>query len=84
MELWKTLVDVRNPGVTFAQGRGFTASAKALVELLPAVTSDHLSKLKSLEVLSQVLCYGSTLGIQSEIPMEASDVAQKTLQIVLR
>ena len=84
LDLWRTLADVRNPGVTFAQGRAFTASAKVLVDTLKLSAPSHLAKLKSLEILGEVLCYGSTLGIQSEIPIEASEVAQKTLQVLLR
>lgn len=84
MDLWARLVDVRNPVVTFGQARGFTASSVTLVDLLPIKGPSHLTKLKCLEVLSQVLCYGSTLSIQSEIPVEASQVAQKALQVLLR
>ena len=84
MDLWARLVDVRNPVVTFGQARGFTASSVTLVDLLPIKGPSHLTRLKCLEVLSQVLCYGSTLSIQSEIPVEASQVAQKALQVLLR
>jgi len=84
LDLWRSLVDVRNPAITFAQSRDFTSSTKLLVDLIPAPHPSTLLKLKILEVLNEVLCYGSTLGIQSEIPYEPSEVAQKILQKAVR
>ena len=83
MNLWRVLVDVRNPNITYGQARDFNSSTKALVDLIPEQL-DRRAKLKLLEILNEVLCYGSTLGIQSEIPFEASEVAQKILQKALR
>jgi hypothetical protein len=36
--------------------------------------------LTKIDVLSEVLCYGSTLGIQSTVPCEVSDLAQELLR----
>ena len=42
--------------------------------------TDITTKWKQLDVLNEVLCYGSTLAIQSDIPVEASEIAQRLLR----
>ena len=45
-----------------------------------ASETNHLIKQKQMDVLNEVLCYGSTLSIQSTIPCEVSDLAQDLLR----
>ena len=78
MTLWKSLVSVSS-NLGYSQSKEFVASANRLVSRV-AFESDHLLKLKQMEVLNEVLCYGSTLGIQSSIPCEVSDLAQELLR----
>ena len=78
LTLWKSLVSVSS-NLGYSQSKEFVASANRLVSRV-AFETDHLLKLKQMEVLNEVLCYGSTLGIQSSIPCEVSDLAQELLR----
>jgi hypothetical protein len=78
LTLWRSLVDVKS-NMTLHQARDFVSSVCTLVETLPC-ESDALIKRKWLSILCEVLCYGSTLGIQSDVPSEVSEIAHKLLR----
>ena len=78
LTLWKSLVSVTS-NIGYSQSREFVSTASRLVGKTVCETN-HLIKAKQLEVLNEVLCYGSTLGIQSTIPCEVSDLAQELLR----
>ena len=77
-DVWKTLVAV-NLTLPYSSMREFIHPALLIIDDLPMQT-DVSIKLKQLEVLNEILCYGSTLAIQSDIPIEASDISQKLLR----
>ena len=78
-DVWKTLVAV-NLTVPYSSMRDFVHPALLIVDELPKET-DICIKSKQLDVLNEILCYGSTLAIQSDIPVEASDISQRLLRI---
>ena len=75
LNLWRTLVDVKS-NMTLYQAREFVSSVKCLVNVLPR-EKNVIIKRKWLEITGEVLCYGSTLGIQSDVPTEASEIAHR-------
>ena len=77
-EIWKALVAV-NSTLPFASIRDFVSPALLIIDHLPDDTPISI-KWKQLDVLNEILCYGSTLGIQSDIPVEASEIAQRLLR----
>jgi len=76
--LWKSLVSVES-NLGSAQSREFVLSAAKLVPRIVTETN-HLISQKMLDILNAVLCYGTTLGIQSSIPCEVSDISQSLLR----
>ena len=78
LTLWRTLVDVKS-NMTLQQAREFVSSVKNLVNVLPN-EQDCMIKRKWLGILCEVLCYGSTLGIQSDVPTEASELAHRFIR----
>ena len=78
LTLWKSLVSVTS-NLGYSQSREFVSSASQLVRSV-ACETNHLLKQKEIDILNEVLCYGSTLSIQSTIPCEVSDLAQELLR----
>ena len=78
LTLWRTLVDVKS-NMTLQQAREFVSSVKSLVNVLSS-ERDAIIKRKWLEIICEVLCYGSTLGIQSDVPTEASELAHRLIR----
>jgi len=78
LNLWKSLVSVTS-NLAYSQSREFVSSTSQLVGSV-ANESNHLIKQKQIDILNEVLCYGSTLSIQSTIPCEVSDLAQALLR----
>ena len=81
LNLWRTLVDVKS-NMTLQQAREFLSSVKCLVNVLPR-EKNVIIKRKWLEILGEVLCYGSTLGIQSDVPTEASEIAHRYVILMI-
>ena len=77
-DIWKALVAV-NSTLPFSAMRDFVSPALLMVDNLPNETELTI-KWKQLDVLNEILCYGSTLAIQSDIPVEASEIAQRLLR----
>ena len=77
-DIWKALVAV-NSNLPFSAMRDFVSPVLLIVDSLPN-NVDITTKWKQLDVINEVLCYGSTLAIQSDIPVEASDIAQRLLR----
>ena len=59
--------------------RDFVSPALLIVDNLPNETESTI-KYKQLDVLNEILCYGSTLAIQSDIPAEVSEISQRLLR----
>ena len=59
--------------------REFVSSATNLDSFKKEENS--ILKRKWLEVLNEILCYGSTLGIQSDVPGEVSEVAHQIVRM---
>ena len=78
LTLWKSLVDVKS-NMTLFQAREFVSSVKHLIDKIPN-ESDPLIKRKWLEIFNEVLCYGSTLGIQSDVPSEVSEISHQIVR----
>ena len=78
LTLWKSLVSVTS-NLAYSQSREFVSSTSQLVGSV-AHERNHLIKQKQIDILNEVLCYGSTLSIQSTIPCEVSDLAQALLR----
>ena len=78
LTLWKSLVSVTS-NLGYSQSREFVSSARQLVQSV-AYETNHLIKQKEIDILNEVLCYGTTLSIQSTIPCEVSDLAQELLR----
>ena len=78
LSLWKSLVDVKF-NMTHFQMREFVSSATNLDSFKKEENS--ILKRKWLEVLNEILCYGSTLGIQSDVPGEVSEVAHQIVRM---
>ncbi len=76
--LWKSLVAVES-NLGSAQSREFVLSASKLVPRI-VTEENHLIAQKEFDILNAVLCYGTTLGIQSSIPCEVSDISQSLLR----
>ena len=77
-DTWRTLVAV-NFTLPYSSMRDFVHPALLIVDDLPN-EAETTVKSKQLDVLNEILCYGSTLAIQSEIPVEASDISQRLLR----
>ena len=77
-DIWKALVAV-NTTVPFSATRDFVSPSLVMIDDISPET-DLSIKWKQLDILNEILCYGSTLGIQSDIPVEASEVAQRLLR----
>ena len=78
LTLWKSLVDVKS-NMTLHQAREFVSSIKFLIDKIPD-ESNALVKRKWLEIFNEVLCYGSTLGIQSDVPSEVSEISHQIVR----
>ena len=78
LTLWKSLVDVKS-NMTLHQAREFVSSIKFLIDKIPK-ESNALVKRKWLEIFNEVLCYGSTLGIQSDVPSEVSEISHQIVR----
>ena len=78
LSLWKCLVDVKS-NMTLLQMREFVSSAVPGLESFKKEESAILKR-KWLEVLNEILCYGSTLGIQTDVPGEVSEVAHQIVK----
>lgn len=76
--LWKSLVAVES-NLGSAQSREFVLSACKLVPRI-VTEENHLIAQKEFDILNAVLCYGTTLGIQSSIPCEVSDISQSLMR----
>ena len=59
--------------------RDFVSPALLIVDNLPN-EKEITIKYKQLDVLNEILCYGSTLAIQSDIPAEVSEISQRLLR----
>ncbi len=84
LTLWRSMVDIKS-NVSLHLSREFVSTSTYLVECLlqddHEETSDEaILQRKRLDILCEVFCYGSTLGIQSDIPSEVSEVAHKLLR----
>ena len=79
LSLWKCLVDVKS-NMTLLQMREFVSSAVPGLESFKKEESAILKR-KWLEVLNEILCYGSTLGIQTDVPGEVSEVAHQIVRL---
>ena len=77
LELWKGLVDVKS-NMTLHQMREFVSSVSISIF---KKEENPILKRKWLEVFNEILCYGSTLGIQSDIPGDVSEVAHQIVRI---
>ena len=78
-DVWKNLVAV-NLTLPYSATREFVHPALLIVDELPKDIEITI-KSKQLDVLNEILCYGSTLAIQSDIPVEASDISQRLLRL---
>jgi hypothetical protein len=77
-DIWKSLVAV-NSSLPYSSMRDFVSPALLIVDNLPNETEITI-KYKQLDVLNEILCYGSTLAIQSDVPVEVSEISQRLLR----
>ena len=68
-----------NSSLPYSSMRDFVSPALLIVDYLPNETEITI-KYKQLDVLNEILCYGSTLAIQSDIPVEVSEISQRLLR----
>ncbi len=76
LTLWKSLVDVKS-NMSLSQMRDFVSSVD--LEKFKKEDKAMLCR-KWLEVYNEILCYGSTLGIQSDVPGEVSEIAHQIVR----
>lgn len=81
-DVWECLV-APDSNMPFPVTREFVSCSLPLADRMPAETDMYLKR-RQLAVLNRVLCYGQALGIQSEVPSEASEVAQLLLRRAIR
>lgn len=78
LSLWRTLVSVQS-NLSVSASRDFQSGLKPVLEGLPRLT-DPVAARQGLEVLHEVLCYGSTLALQDSVCEGALHLAKDVLR----
>lgn len=83
MEVWQRLVSIRsNLGITSC--RESIIHTQSLVRQVFQGEEKLESWKRKLDILNEVLCYGSTLALQGEMPDELSAIAQSIVREVIK
>ena len=77
-KVWRSLISVR-ANLSFVESRVFTADLPSCLPLLRAETSSSVWR-AVLETVSECLCYGTTLGLQSIPPQEPCNLAHAIIR----
>lgn len=79
-KLWKCLISVR-ANLSFVESRVFTTDLPSCLPILSHNTPPSVWR-SVLDTVSECLCYGTTLGLQSIPPQEPCDLAHAIIRLV--
>jgi len=79
-KLWQSLISVR-ANLSFIESRMFSSDLASVLPRLTGVVPGSVWR-SALDTVSECLCYGTTLGLQSIPPQEPCDLAHTLIRIV--
>lgn len=80
LRLWKCLISIR-ANINFVESRNFAGNLSACVHSLQAASPASVWR-AVMDVVSECLCYGTTLGLQSVPPEEPCQLAHTLIRLV--
>jgi len=79
-KLWQSLISVR-ANLSFVESRMFSSDLASVLPRLTGMVPGSVWR-SALDTVSECLCYGTTLGLQSIPPQEPCDLAHTLIRIV--